>query len=108
MTKEELKQGTFELCCDLVTELQASSRRIDIRERVAIIAMLLRHGDELWGQDERSAGATARQYQELFAKPAQKAASDPGRAEDAGSDADAEPDGGNGADPESCVPRNID
>ena len=90
-----------EICRDFAVEVY-HGKRMDIRERTAAIAILIK-ARELWEtKDESNRGSAVKRYEELF----QKAGGSPGGTSDTGPaaepDAD-EPDDGNGAD-ESAVP----
>jgi hypothetical protein len=78
----KLKETFYTCCCDLAEEIKAGSRRMDIRERVAAMAMLRQYIASWDEPDESDRGTAVRKYEGLFAN--KKAAGDPGRAPDAG------------------------
>jgi hypothetical protein len=85
-----LKETFYTCCCDLAEEIKAGSRRMDIRERIAALAMLRGYITSWDEPDESDRGTAVRKYEGLFAK---KAAGDAGRAPDPGP---ATADNGNG------------
>lgn len=94
-----LKGIFYECCCDLAVEIQMGSKRMDIRERVAALAMLRQYLSSWDDTDESDRGTAVRKYEGLFAKKAPGGASgapDPGSAAD--DNGAGVGDAGNGAD----------
>ena len=64
-------RGTFyECCCDLAVEIQMGSKRMDIRERVAALAMLRQYLSSWDEPDESDRGTAVRKYEGAFEKAA--------------------------------------